>query len=86
MARFVLALRSIFDLFSESMTRRRLAIAFAVPVAVFAPLFAQTTTSVWTGVYATQQATRGTDLCQRACSECHGDALAAINYTSRPKF
>ena len=57
------------------MTRRRLAIALAVPVVAFAPLFAQTTTSVWTGVYTTGQAARGTDLYQRVCSECHGDDL-----------
>jgi len=57
------------------MTRRRLAIALAALVAVFAPLFAQTTKSVWTGVYTTAQATRGTDVYQRVCSECHGDDL-----------
>ena len=57
------------------MTRRPLAIALAVPVMVFVPLFAQTTTSVWTGVYTTAQATRGTDLYNRVCSECHGDDL-----------
>jgi len=57
------------------MTRRRFAIALAVPVLVFVPLFAQTTKSVWTGVYTTEQATRGTDLYQRVCSECHGDDL-----------
>ncbi len=57
------------------MTRRRLAIVLAVPVAAFAPLFAQTTKSVWTGVYTTAQATRGADLYNRVCSECHGDDL-----------
>ena len=57
------------------MTRRRFAIALAVPVLVFVPLFAQTTKSVWTGVYTTEQATRGTDLYQRVCGECHGDDL-----------
>jgi mono/diheme cytochrome c family protein len=57
------------------MTRRWFAIAPAVSVLVFAPLFAQTTTSVWTGVYTTEQATRGTDLYQRVCAECHGDDL-----------
>jgi mono/diheme cytochrome c family protein len=60
---------------SESMTRRRLAIALAIPVALFASLFAQTTKSVWTGVYTTAQATRGSELYQRVCSECHGDDL-----------
>ena len=57
------------------MTRHRLAIALTVLVAVFASLVAQTTTSVWTGVYTTAQATRGTDLYDRVCSECHGDDL-----------
>jgi mono/diheme cytochrome c family protein len=55
------------------MTHSPLATALAIPVAIFAPLFAQTTTSVWTGVYTTAQATRGTDLYQRVCSECHGE-------------
>src|SRR3954468_12344193 len=57
------------------MTRRRIAIALALPITVFASLFAQTTKSVWTGVYTNQQATRGTDLYNRVCSECHGDDL-----------
>ena len=57
------------------MTRRRLAIALAVLVAASAPLFAQTPQSVWTGVYTTAQATRGIDVYQRVCSECHGDDL-----------
>ena len=60
---------------SESMTRHRLAIALTVLVAAFASLVAQTTESVWTGVYTTAQATRGTDLYNRVCSECHGDDL-----------
>jgi mono/diheme cytochrome c family protein len=92
MARFVLALRSIYRALAESMTRRRLAIALALPVATFAPRFAQTTPSVWTGVYTTAQATRGTDLYQRVCSECHGEdlegrekspALAGGSFTER---
>ena len=57
------------------MTRRRIAITLGLPIAVFASLFAQTTKSVWTGVYTGQQATRGTDLYTRVCSECHGDDL-----------
>ena len=57
------------------MTRRRLAIALAVLVAASAPFFAQTPKSVWIGVYTTAQATRGTDVYQRVCSECHGDDL-----------
>jgi mono/diheme cytochrome c family protein len=50
-----------------------------------APLFAQTTTSVWTGVYTTEQATRGTDLYQRVCSECHGDDLEGRERSPRAR-
>src|SRR6476660_4300042 len=57
------------------MTRRRFDIPLAVFVALSASLFAQTTTSVWTRVYTTAQATHGTDLYNRVCSECHGDDL-----------
>ena len=57
------------------MNRRRLVIALAIPVAAFASLFAKATESVWTGVYTTAQATRGTDLYNRVCSECHGEDL-----------
>src|SRR4029079_519036 len=57
------------------MTRRRLAVALVFPVAAFASLFAQPTGSVWTGIYTTEQATRGTDLYNRVCTECHGDDL-----------
>src|SRR3954468_24389144 len=56
------------------MTRRRLALAL-VTVALYATTFAQTTKSVWTGVYTTEQATRGAELYARVCSECHGDDL-----------
>jgi mono/diheme cytochrome c family protein len=56
------------------MTRRRLALAL-VTVALYATPFAQTTKSVWAGVYTTAQATRGSDLYTRVCSECHGDDL-----------
>jgi len=57
------------------MIRGWFACVAAVLVAAFAPLLAQTTKSVWTGVYTTAQATRGTDAYQRVCSECHGDDL-----------
>jgi len=56
------------------MTRRRLALAL-VSVALYATAFAQTTKSVWAGVYTDAQAARGTDLYNRVCSECHGDDL-----------
>jgi mono/diheme cytochrome c family protein len=74
MARFVLALRSNSQSISESMNRRWLALVL-VTVALYATAFAQTTKSVWAGVYTTEQATRGTDLYNRVCSECHGDDL-----------
>jgi mono/diheme cytochrome c family protein len=86
---------AVFAVFRVARREARVAlpaIAVAVPVAVFAPLFAQTTTSVWTGVYTTAQATRGSDLYQRVCSECHGDdlegrerspALAGGSFTQR---
>src|SRR5204863_6306403 len=59
----------------QSSTPAALTIGLAVHVALCASLFAQTTKSVWTGVYTTAQATRGTDLYQRVCSECHGEDL-----------
>lgn len=57
------------------MTRRRLALAFAVSVAAFATLVAQTTKSVWSGVYTTAQAKNGEALYYRVCVDCHGDDL-----------
>jgi len=56
------------------MTRRWLALA-CFTVALYATAVAQSTRSVWSGVYTTEQATRGSDLYQRVCSECHGDDL-----------
>ena len=56
------------------MTHGRFA-ALAATVAVYATVFAQTAASVWTGVYTTAQAARGTEVYQRVCSECHGDDL-----------
>jgi len=56
------------------MNRRRLALAL-VTVALYATTFAQSTASVWTGVYTAAQAERGSELYQRVCSECHGDDL-----------
>jgi mono/diheme cytochrome c family protein len=72
-------IEAVFEVFRGAPPAARgvavLAIALVVPLALFVRVFAQTTTSVWTGVYTTAQATRGTDLYQRVCSECHGDDL-----------
>jgi cytochrome c len=54
---------------------RRLGTAFAVGVVMFASAFAQSTKSVWTGVYTSEQATRGGELYRGKCAECHGDDL-----------
>jgi mono/diheme cytochrome c family protein len=42
---------------------------------VFALAFVQSTTSVWSGVYTSEQAARGGDLYRGKCAECHGDDL-----------
>jgi S-disulfanyl-L-cysteine oxidoreductase SoxD len=88
-------IESVFEVLRVATREARAAlpaIVLAVSVAVCAPLFAQTTTSVWTGVYTTEQATRGSDLYQRVCTECHGDdlegrerspALAGGSFTER---
>jgi mono/diheme cytochrome c family protein len=54
----------------------------AWPLALAAVTFAaaltqttQTTKSVWSGVYTSEQATRGTELYRGKCAECHGDDL-----------
>src|SRR5262245_40850763 len=44
-------------------------------VALFASAFAQSTKSVWAGVYTSEQATRGGALYRTKCAECHGDDL-----------
>ena len=38
-------------------------------------LLAQTSRSVWDGVYTTEQAKRGADVYASACASCHGTAL-----------
>jgi mono/diheme cytochrome c family protein len=53
----------------------RLGIALATGVATFALVSAQSTKSVWNGVYTAAQATRGTDLYNSVCVDCHGDDL-----------
>jgi S-disulfanyl-L-cysteine oxidoreductase SoxD len=47
----------------------------ALAFVMFATPFAQATKSVWSGVYTSEQATRGGDLYRIKCSECHGDDL-----------
>lgn len=39
---------------------------------------AQSTTSVWTGVYTSAQAAAGEELYFAACARCHGDDLAGL--------
>jgi mono/diheme cytochrome c family protein len=41
-----------------------------------AALLAQTTRSVWEGVYSGDQSKRGQDLYTRECASCHGDDLS----------
>src|SRR5262245_10002933 len=56
------------------MNNRPLVTVFAI--AMCASAFAQsTTTSVWSGVYTSAQATRGGELYRARCTECHGDDL-----------
>lgn len=43
------------------------------------PFSAQTTHSVWDGVFSAEQARRGEQLYQEACGECHGETLAGID-------
>ena len=42
---------------------------------------AQSTASVWDGVYSDQQAERGAALYQTACASCHGDKLQGKGQT-----
>jgi S-disulfanyl-L-cysteine oxidoreductase SoxD len=55
---------------------RRIAIAMVITLGViavsFSSLRAQTTQSVWDGVYSEAQATRGAPLFDRECAGCHG--------------
>jgi mono/diheme cytochrome c family protein len=51
--------------------------ALALAVVMFTAAFAQTqtTASVWTGVYTSEQAARGAELYRGKCAECHGADL-----------
>jgi S-disulfanyl-L-cysteine oxidoreductase SoxD len=50
------------------------ALAFS-PLLVRSAPQAQTTISVWDGVYTSDQAKRGADLYEKSCASCHGDQL-----------
>jgi mono/diheme cytochrome c family protein len=52
------------------MTRRVI-----VPLAFAAALLAQTTRSVWDGVYSAAQAKRGQEVYAKECASCHGSDL-----------
>src|SRR3954469_8920613 len=57
------------------MTSRHTAAAIATAAAIgflIAAASAQSTTSVWDGVYTDTQATRGAALFDRECAGCHG--------------
>jgi mono/diheme cytochrome c family protein len=56
-------------------TMRRLGSALTFAVVMLASAFVQSTKSVWSGVYTSEQAKRGGDLYQSKCAECHGDDL-----------
>jgi len=47
----------------------------AVAVVMLVSASGQSTKSVWSGVYSSEQATRGGDLYRIKCVECHGDDL-----------
>jgi mono/diheme cytochrome c family protein len=47
----------------------------ALASVMFVSAVAQSTKSVWSGVYTSEQATRGGDLYRSKCAECHGDDL-----------
>jgi len=53
---------------------RRIAIAMVITLGVmsYSALRAQTTRSVWDGVYSEAQATRGAPLFDKECAGCHG--------------
>ena len=57
------------------MTSRGLGSTVVLAAVVFVSVLAQSTKSVWSGVYTSEQATRGGDLYQSKCASCHGDDL-----------
>jgi S-disulfanyl-L-cysteine oxidoreductase SoxD len=76
----------------EAVMRGTRLIPLVVAALIAAPALAQSARSVWTGIYTTEQATRGEQLYIRACAECHGDdlegrerapALAGVTFSQR---
>jgi len=55
--------------------RNRSLVTLVIVAVVVAATIAQSARSAWTGVYTTEQATRGEQLYVRTCAECHGDDL-----------
>jgi mono/diheme cytochrome c family protein len=53
----------------------RCVVALATIFSTSATAFAQSTKSVWTGIYTMAQATSGENLYVSACARCHGDDL-----------
>jgi mono/diheme cytochrome c family protein len=51
------------------------ATASVIPLLAARPAFAQSTKTVWDGVFTTGQAARGEGSYQKACSSCHGASL-----------
>jgi len=60
---------------STLLTGCRLITKLGAVSAVVLALAAQTTRSVWDGVYTTEQAARGAALYANNCASCHGSAL-----------
>ena len=54
----------------------RLSIAIGVVIVVMASLAAQSTRTVWDGVYSEAQAKRGRELYNTKCLSCHGTDLS----------
>lgn len=64
--------------YDDGTMTRRLGRAVTLAAVMFASAFVQSTKSVWSGVYTSEQATRGGDLYHGKCAECHGDDLEGI--------
>ena len=58
----------------ESMTARVLIVCVCIGLVVAVALSAQSTRSIWDGVYTREQATRGA-LTSGLCTQCHGDSF-----------
>ena len=53
-------------------------LALAVLAGLLSSALAQSTKSVWTGVYTAAQAATGEEIYFAACARCHGDDLAGL--------